>query len=93
MEFQGKIEKKHQIFFWDLFFLIIFYKSDVRKYESCQNVLVEGLKYFGVNKLDILVNGAAGNFLCNKKKNDKYLNIKKKNIKKKKKKIKKKTKK
>jgi peroxisomal 2,4-dienoyl-CoA reductase len=40
-----------------------FYKSgDVRNPESCQTALDETVKTLG--KLDILVNGAAGNFLC-----------------------------
>lgn len=36
--------------------------GDVRKPESCQQVIDQVVQHFG--QLDILVNGAAGNFLC-----------------------------
>jgi len=38
------------------------FSGDVRKYEDCQKVLASTISTFG--RLDILVNGAAGNFLC-----------------------------
>lgn len=37
-------------------------QGDVRKYETCQKVVADVVAKFG--KIDILVNGAAGNFLC-----------------------------
>jgi len=37
-------------------------QGDVRKFPDCQNVVASVIAKFG--KLDILVNGAAGNFLC-----------------------------
>lgn len=36
--------------------------GDVRKYETCSSAISSALEKFG--KIDILVNGAAGNFLC-----------------------------
>mgnify|MGYP001772946668 CR=1 FL=1 len=36
--------------------------SDVRDYASVENAIAETVKHFG--KIDIVVNGAAGNFLC-----------------------------
>jgi 2,4-dienoyl-CoA reductase [(3E)-enoyl-CoA-producing], peroxisomal len=36
--------------------------SDVRDYEAVSNAVAETVKHFG--KIDIVVNGAAGNFLC-----------------------------
>eukprot|EP01121_Diplochlamys_sp_Union-15-3_P009608 TRINITY_DN2619_c0_g1_i2.p1 TRINITY_DN2619_c0_g1~~TRINITY_DN2619_c0_g1_i2.p1 ORF type:complete len:168 (-),score=36.26 TRINITY_DN2619_c0_g1_i2:423-926(-) len=36
--------------------------GDVRKFEDCKKAVEEVVKQFG--KLDILVNGAAGNFIC-----------------------------
>jgi len=37
-------------------------QGDVRNYAHCQNAVQQGLAKFG--RLDILVNGAAGNFVC-----------------------------
>jgi len=37
-------------------------QGDVRKFDTCQHVVSEVVAKFG--KIDILVNGAAGNFLC-----------------------------
>ena len=39
--------------------------SDVRDYEAVENSLKQTVEHFG--KIDIVVNGAAGNFLCNAK--------------------------
>ncbi len=36
--------------------------ADVRDYEAVENAIAETVKHFG--KIDIVVNGAAGNFLC-----------------------------
>lgn len=36
--------------------------ADVRDYEAVENAMAETVKHFG--KIDIVVNGAAGNFLC-----------------------------
>jgi len=37
-------------------------QGDVRKFDLCQNAIAQTIAKFG--KIDILVNGAAGNFLC-----------------------------
>jgi len=37
-------------------------QGDVRNYQNCQNAVQQTVERFG--RLDILVNGAAGNFLC-----------------------------
>lgn len=36
--------------------------ADVRDYEAVENAIAETVKHFG--KIDVVVNGAAGNFLC-----------------------------
>ena len=36
--------------------------ADVRDYEAVENAIAETVEHFG--KIDIVVNGAAGNFLC-----------------------------
>ena len=63
IEISSILEK---FFFFYLFSLILeklsHYFRDVRSPESCKKIIEEVVNHFG--RLDILVNGAAGNFLC-----------------------------